>query len=203
MRRGRTEVHLITITGAYFKYDERFSAKDVSPASISIELSRPFRSFHLWFPLQLHGVDCFKAALYEKRLLALYFYEKVQEIPGVQVGPYPDLCVCLFRFVPTEMADINPFNDLIVNASRDDGRFCLASTVVNGQVWIRLAITCFRTHKEEVDALLRFLPQHASSIKRRMMLTRNLTAAPRKTSLGQTRDFLMKQLSRDFIEEEY
>lgn len=143
-------------TGAYFKYDEKFSKTDASPSKLSIEHSRPFRGFHLWFPLQIHGTACFKAALQEKRLLALYFYENIQDVPWVEVGPYPDLCICLFRFIPNCYEDLDAFNDLIVTASREDGRFCLASTVIKDQTWIRVVITSFRTHKKEVDELLGF-----------------------------------------------
>jgi len=30
----------------------------------------------------------------------------------------------------------------------------LSSTTIDGVFWIRLAVLCFRTHKERVDALL-------------------------------------------------
>jgi len=45
------------------------------------------------FPLKLLGVKPFRDSLEEKILLARYFYEKLSEIKGFELGAYPDLSV--------------------------------------------------------------------------------------------------------------
>ncbi len=126
-----------------------------SPADLSPELTKHFRAVRLWLPLQLYGLHPFRAALSEKIMLCRYFYEKVQEL-GFQVGPYPELSVMIYRYIP-EMSDANFFNAAVVEAVREDGRVFLSSTTINGVFWIRLAVLNFRTHLHTIDLALEVL----------------------------------------------
>ena len=128
-----------------------------SPADHSAELSRHFRGLRMWLPLQLFGLAPFRAALSEKVWLARYFYERVQEIPGIEVGPYPELSVVMFRYVPSGGGDVNEANRAFARAIHDDGRVFLSSTEIDGDVWIRVAVLNFRTHKSTIDLTLEVL----------------------------------------------
>ncbi|MEZ4952440.1 MAG: hypothetical protein R2825_02535 [Saprospiraceae bacterium] len=106
----------------------------------------------MWLPLQLYGIAPFKAALEEKILLCRYFYEEIQKL-GFEVGPYPDLSVCTYRYVPKQ-GDANEFNARLLDFVQTDGRIFVSSTTINGMYWMRVAILCFRTHLREIDMLL-------------------------------------------------
>lgn len=127
-----------------------------SPCDYSAELTRPSRALRLWLPLKLHGTAPFAAALEEKLLLAEYFYEEVQKIPGIEIGSEPDLSVVTFRFVP-EKGDSDDVNRRLVEAISDDGRVFLASTTINGQFVIRMAILTYHSHREDVDMALQVI----------------------------------------------
>lgn len=71
-----------------------------SPGDLSPELSRPFRGFRLWLPLQLGGVSAFRSALEEKAALCRYSYRAFQSEPHFEVGPPPELSIHLFRYAP-------------------------------------------------------------------------------------------------------
>jgi len=127
-----------------------------SPADLSLELSRPFRGLRFWLPLKLFGLAPFRAALAEKIWLARYFHEQLEKTPGWEVGPYPELSVATFRFVP-EQGDANIFNERLVEAVQADGKVFISSTQINGKFVLRLAVLHFRTHLDRVDYVLELL----------------------------------------------
>ena len=132
-------------------------AKEVpSPADHSPELTRHFRGLRLWLPLQLFGIEPFRASLSEKIWLTRYFYQKVQDLPHIEVGPEPDLSVMMFRLAPPE-GDANAINEELIRSIQQDGRIFLSSTTVNDTVWLRLAVVVFRTHQDQVDLTLQIL----------------------------------------------
>jgi glutamate/tyrosine decarboxylase-like PLP-dependent enzyme len=141
---------------ADYMQDAKIAAEDYSPADLSLELTRPFRGLRFWLPLKLFGLAPFRAALSEKILLARYFYEQLDSTPGWELGPYPDLSVVAFRFVPGQ-GDADAFNKQIVEAVQADGKVFISSTLIDGVFYLRLAVLHFRTHLAQVDYLLHLL----------------------------------------------
>ncbi len=125
-------------------------AHDPSPADLSPELTRPFRGLRVWMTLQLAGVGALRAALEEKLVLAEYAHLRLGEREDIEVGPPPDLSVVIFRWVPRDR-DSNEANHQLNHALQDDGRIYLSSTIIDGQVTLRLAILNARTHLAHVD----------------------------------------------------
>ncbi len=127
-----------------------------SPADLSLELSRPFRGLRFWLPMKLFGLAPFRAALAEKIWLARYFHEELEKLPGWEVGPYPELSVATFRYIPGH-GDPNEFNERLVEAIRADGKVFISSTLIDDKFVLRLAVLHFRTHLDSVDYLLGLL----------------------------------------------
>jgi aromatic-L-amino-acid/L-tryptophan decarboxylase len=140
---------------ANYMQDAIGDLNEPSPANLSPELTKHFRGLRMWLPLQLFGVEPFRAALSEKIWLCRYFYEEVQKI-GFEVGPYPELSVAIYRYVP-KSGDANVFNATLVEKVRNDGRVFLSSTTIDGVFWIRIAVLCFRSHKDIIDTCLSVL----------------------------------------------
>jgi glutamate/tyrosine decarboxylase-like PLP-dependent enzyme len=149
---------------ANYLQDALDSTEEVSPADLSPELTRHFRGLRMWLPLVLHGVAPFRAALEEKIQLCRYFYEELSGIPGMQRGPYPELSVALYRYVP-RAGDANEFNARLIREVRRDGRVFLSSTTIDGTFWLRLAVLCFRTHRRHVDLALQVLREKIAEIE--------------------------------------
>lgn len=139
------------------------SFDEISPSDLSPELSRHFRSMRLWLPLKLAGVAPFRAALQEKLLLARYAYERISSIPGFQMGPFPDLSIFTFRFIPPK-GDVNEFNQKLVEAVQRDGRIFLSSTTIDGKFTLRLAVLGFRTHLEKIDLSIDILQEKVNQL---------------------------------------
>ena len=119
------------------------------PADVSPELSKHFRGLRLWLPLQIHGIEPFKACLEEKLLLTRYFRGRLMNA-GFKVGPEPDLSVTYFWYEPSS-GDQNEFNKNLMAAIHKDGDVFLSSTKLNGMEVIRVAILAQRTKKATID----------------------------------------------------
>ena len=141
---------------ADYMQDAKAGEDHYSPADLSLELSRPFRGLRFWLPLKLFGLAQFRAALAEKIWLARYFHEQLEKTPGWEMGPYPELSVVTFRFVPAH-GDADTFNERLVEAVHADGKVFISSTLIDGKFILRLAVLHFRTHLDRVDYLLRLL----------------------------------------------
>ncbi|MEO6434130.1 MAG: pyridoxal-dependent decarboxylase [Sphingomicrobium sp.] len=130
------------------EYIRPFGEADVgpSPANLSIELTRHFRAMRLWLPLQLAGIDAFKAAQTEKLLLARYFHARLTEFPAIDPGPEPDLSVVAFRYRSGDAA-----GERLMEILQQRGRVMLSGTRIDGTYYLRAAILCFRTHAAHID----------------------------------------------------
>lgn len=148
---------------ANYMQDALNSTDELSPADLSPELSKHFRGLRLWLPLKLLGVNPFRDALEEKIQLARYFYERLKEIKGFELGPYPELSVVTFRYIP-ESGDPDTFNRQLVNQVQKDGRVFISSTMLNGKFILRLAVLSFRTHLDTVDLLIKILKEKIETL---------------------------------------
>jgi len=145
---------------ANYMQDAAATSEEFSPADLSPELTKHFRGPRLWLPLKLVGVAPFRAALEEKLLLARYFHEQMKQLDGFELGPYPDLSVVAFRFIP-KRGDPNQFNERLLKEVQRDGRVFLSSTTIDGKFIIRLAVLAFRTHLETVELAISILENTA------------------------------------------
>jgi glutamate/tyrosine decarboxylase-like PLP-dependent enzyme len=147
---------------ANYMQDAMEILEEPSPADLSPELTKHFRGLRMWLPLQLFGVNVFRKALEEKILLCRYFYQKIQAL-GFEVGPDPELSVCIYRFTEG-IDDENSFNAQLIKTVQDDGRIYISSTTIDGVFWLRLAVLVFRTHLQTIDQLLSILEEKRNEL---------------------------------------
>ncbi len=128
--------------------EDRMNFNDYSP-----ELTRSFRGLRVWLPLKLYGVASFRQYLDEKLDLALWACEELKKIPGIEIIAEPQLSVVAFRYKPKtgKLTTANKkFLELIIATQKT----FISSTTINGEVILRIAILCFRTHLAEVQATI-------------------------------------------------
>ncbi|WP_026449623.1 pyridoxal phosphate-dependent decarboxylase family protein [Aequorivita capsosiphonis] len=125
-----------------------------SPANISPELTKHFRGFRVWLPLQIHGIEPFIACLEEKLLLVHYFRSKLAEL-GFCLGPEPDLSVSYFWYPFDSYSDKK--NRRLMDEIHADGSVFLSSSIINKSFVIRIAILAFRTKKEIIDEAIEMI----------------------------------------------
>ena len=110
-------------------------------------MSRDFRGLRVWLPLRLHGLATFRDALDEKLDLAAYAYRELVREERLELLDEPQLTTLVFR---PRYGDASALLDA-VNSS---GRTFLSSTVLDGNVAVRMCILCFRTERHHVDEAL-------------------------------------------------
>ena len=152
---------------AYYMQDAKQAVPDDgserAPADYSLELTRPFRGPRMWFPLKLFGLRPFRAALAEKIWLARYFHHELGALEGFEAGPYPDLSIVTFRYLP-RAGDRTEFNRRLLQKVHEDGKVFITSTRIDGEYTLRLAVLNFRTHREQIDYLLELLVRAAREL---------------------------------------
>jgi len=147
---------------ASYLQDAYDGTEDISPADLSPELTKHFRGLRMWIPLKLHGIEAFRASLEEKHMLTLYFHQEVQKL-GFEVGPLPQLSVCIYRYTNTDQ-DLNTANETLWRLIVADQRLFVSTTTIDGHFWLRLAVLSFRTHIEHVELLLEILAEKTKFI---------------------------------------
>jgi len=147
---------------ANYMQDAAGDFEEPSPADLSPELTKHFRGMRIWLPLQLFGVSPFRKALYEKHLLAIYFYNEVRKL-GFETGPEPELSVCIYRYTDS-YGDTNEFNRALIKNIQEDGEIFVSSTTIGGIFWLRAAILVFRTHLKTIDRFLHILKKQRDTL---------------------------------------
>jgi len=104
----------------------------INPSDVSPELTKHFRGLRMWLPLQIHGLEPFKASFEEKILLTTYFRNKLIEL-GFKVGPEPDLTISYFWY-PSATIDENTFNIKLVEFIHENGDVFFSTTKINQKV---------------------------------------------------------------------
>jgi len=140
---------------ANYMQDTLGEGQPTNPADVSPELSKHFRGLRVWLPLQLYGLDIFKACLEEKLLLTHYFRGKLVTL-GFEVGPVPDLSVSYFWY-PAKNQDLNAYNQRLMELLMEDGEVFFSSTRINGLFVIRIAILSFRTKIDTIDRAVKMV----------------------------------------------
>lgn len=122
----------------------------------SVELTRPGRGAQVWAVLRAHGREAITQALEEKLLLARWLSEQLtkQECFDVVRG---DLTVVTFRLRGEDEATRRLLSQLTAS-----GRYLLSSTILEGKLFLRCCILCFRTHRRDVEGLLKDLLEAVS-----------------------------------------
>ncbi len=130
--------------GAYLRDEDSYMGiRDI--ASLGPELTRPFRGLSVWLPLQLHGIAPFREALDSSMDLAMYAYERLRAIGGIDARWVPDLSVVAFRF------DDDELGRAAWNAVNEDRTVHLSPTIIEDRFVLRMAILNRRSTVEHVD----------------------------------------------------
>ena len=133
-----------------------------------VQLGRRFRALKLWMALRAYGAEGLRAILAEHMRLARLFAGWVDAEPSFErMAPVPFSVVC-FRAVPAGIAaaDLDAFNERLLEAVNADGDVFLSHTRLNGVMALRLAIGNLRTAEAHVARAWALLQQHAGALAR-------------------------------------
>jgi aromatic-L-amino-acid decarboxylase len=127
---------------------------ELHAVDITFEYSRPFRALKLWLAMRAHGAQAFRDAIQRNLGEAHLLWEAVQARPDFEALTEPVLSIVPSRHIPPGVADVNAHNQRLADALQADGRFWIASALIDGQVYLRPCFVNFRTTEEDVLDLL-------------------------------------------------
>jgi aromatic-L-amino-acid decarboxylase len=133
-----------------------------------VQLGRRFRALKLWMALRAYGAEGLRAILTEHMRLARLFAGWVDADPSFErLAPVPFSVVC-FRAVPAGVpaADLDAFNERLLNAVNAAGDVFMSHTRLNGVVALRLAIGNLRTAETHVARAWELVRHHAAPLAR-------------------------------------
>jgi aromatic-L-amino-acid decarboxylase len=163
--RDRAELRDAHRVGAAYLQDLFPEEEIPNFADSSPELSRDFRGLRVWLPLQLHGIDAFRAALDEKLDLTRTLYDALRSTPGFDLPWPPDLTVVPFRYRPRS-GDAEDFNRRLLGRINASKRVFLSSTMIEDRFVLRACIVSFRTHRDRIEEAIDIIRSSAAELDR-------------------------------------
>ena len=126
------------------------------PSQHGPDLSRGFPGLRMWLTIKLFGADAFRAALSEKRVLALDAARRVAALPHVVIDAPVELSLFPFHLTwpGASRADEDAATRALMTNVSKRGRVMISGAVAGGRYVGRVCVLSFRTHTPQIDALV-------------------------------------------------
>ena len=126
------------------------------PSQHGPDLSRGFPGLRVWLCIQLYGATAFRDAIAEKRALALDAARRVAALPNVVMDAPPQLSLFAFHLTwpGATLAQEDAATRSLMARTTARGRVMVSGGVAHGRYLGRVCVLSFRTHQEQMDALL-------------------------------------------------
>ncbi|MCK9539488.1 pyridoxal phosphate-dependent decarboxylase family protein [Dokdonella sp.] len=137
------------------------------PAQYGPDLSRGFPGLRIWLTLKLFGAARYRAALAEKRALALRAAERVAAIPGIVMDAPPALSLFAFHLEGPALASLesrNAATRALMERVTRRGRVMLTGAQVGERYLGRVCVLSFRTRQADMDACVQQLAEEAAAL---------------------------------------
>lgn len=125
-------------------------------ADLGIQLSRGFRALKVWMAFKTHGARALGRIIEQNVAQARYLETLIAADPRLELlAPVPLNVVC-FRFAAPGLgeAELNPLNQEILLRIQERGLAVPSSTVLDGRLALRVAITNHRSRRDDFELLV-------------------------------------------------
>lgn len=137
------------------------------PAQYGPELSRGFPGLRVWMAVKMFGVAKYRAAVAEKRALAVWAAEQVARIPGVVMDAMPQLSLFAFHLegpgLTSRALENAATRDLMERVTRR-GKVMLTGCTIDDRYFGRVCVLSFRTRKGIMETCIRHLAEETATI---------------------------------------
>jgi aromatic-L-amino-acid decarboxylase len=136
------------------------------PSQHGPDLSRGFPGMRVWLCLKLYGVAKFRAALAEKRALALDAAARIGALPGVVMTAPPELSLFAFHLTRSGASreQENVWTAELIERVTRRGRVFLTGCEVDGRFLARVCVLSFRTRQDRIDACVEDVAAEAAGL---------------------------------------
>jgi aromatic-L-amino-acid decarboxylase len=136
------------------------------PSEYGPDLSRDFPGLRVWLSVKLFGTEKFRAAVAEKRALALAAAHAIGRVPGIVTAAPPQLSLFAFflSWPGATLDDENRATRQLLERVRDRGRVFLTGCWVDRRFLGRVCVLSFRTRRDRVDECVRHVAEESARI---------------------------------------
>lgn len=127
-----------------------------------IQLGRRFRSLKLWFVIRYFGREGLVARIRDHIRLARMFAEWVDKSEDFELmAPVPFALVC-FRACPKGVADLDAFNEKVMDEINSSGEAYLSPTKLHGRTVLRLSVGSIQVQERHLRKVWDLLKEKTS-----------------------------------------
>ncbi len=119
-----------------------------------VELSAPCRGIVVWALIREIGVEGMRARIVRHNDMAQELAEFCKQHSNLELFLEPTLSVCCFRYLSTQIADLDQLNQKIHRRLVRENKYMPSTTRINGQLALRPCFLGARTDHSQVDGLL-------------------------------------------------
>ena len=139
------------------------------PSEHGPDLSRGFPGFRVWLTVKVYGAARLRAAIAEKRALAVDAAARITKIPGVVMVAQPQLSLFAFHVTwpGASMADENIATREVLERVAVRGRVLMSGCNAAGRELARICVLSFRTRQEQMDACVEDVAEAVAAVVKR------------------------------------
>jgi len=136
------------------------------PSQYGPDLSRGFQGLRVWLSVKVFGAARFRAALAEKRALALDAAARIAAVPGIVMVAPPQLSLFAFHLTwpGATVSEENAATTDLMERVTSRGRVMITGCAVDGRVLARVCVLSFRTRQSRVDACVEDVAAETAAI---------------------------------------
>jgi aromatic-L-amino-acid decarboxylase len=144
--------------------DEEF----YDPAQHGPELSRGFPGLRVWLTIKTFGAARLRAAIAEKRALAVAAADRLARVPGIALVAPPQLSLFAFRLEPpgASPAVRDDATRRLLERVNARGRAMLTGCTLDGQFLARVCVLSFRTRRSHLETAVDQIIEEAAIASR-------------------------------------
>ena len=137
------------------------------PSQHGPDLSRGFPGLRVWLCVKIYGAAAYRAAIAEKRALALDAWRRLSALPHLVIDAPPELSLFAFHVTwpGASRGDEDAATRRLMTRTTARGRVMLTGAVARGRYLGRVCVLSFRTHAEQIDWLIEDLTRALADVR--------------------------------------
>jgi aromatic-L-amino-acid/L-tryptophan decarboxylase len=150
-------------------FPDRTGEELYDPSEYGPDLSRGFPGLRVWLTVKTFGTARIRAAIAEKRALALDASERIAALPGVVMTARPQLSLFAFHLAwkGSTRDQENAATRELLDRVAARGRVFLTGCTTGGRFLARVCVLSFRTRQDRIDACVEDIAAEARQILER------------------------------------
>ena len=161
VRNGQSLRALHSTTAGYLPENQN---EFYDPAQYGPDLSRGFPGLRIWLSLKFYGAARYRAALAEKRELAVWAAEEIAKIPGIVIDAPPQLSLFAFHLESPALKTLearNAATQALIERVTQRGKVMLTGAEIGERYLGRVCVLSFRTRRTTIETCVQHLAEEA------------------------------------------